>query len=103
MKTETQLKCILGLFFLGAFTLVLWIPAGLWSWWLYWRTRHPVAKAGLRMFWQSWIVWIVGFLLFPLFLTPLLIMVPAMVVFAWAGWMIYRSIMLWGDLYITPM
>ncbi|MCH8550496.1 MAG: hypothetical protein LAT62_01075 [Natronospirillum sp.] len=103
MQTETQLKCILGLYFLGAFTLVLWIPAGLWSWWLYRKTGHHVAKAGTRMFWQSWIVWIVGFLIFPFFLTPLMIMVPALIVFGWAGWIIYRCARLLGDLYVTPM
>ncbi|MEX0584542.1 MAG: hypothetical protein WEB07_02165 [Natronospirillum sp.] len=100
---DTQLKVMLVLFFFGVFTLVLWIPAGLWALCLSWTTQHPVARGGVKLFWHSWVFWIATFLILPFSLTQLAIVIPAGIIMAWGAYLLYRCVQLWGDLYMTPM
>lgn len=103
VSMETQLKLMLGLYVIGVFTLVLWIPAGLWAGVLYWQTRHPVARGGWHLFLQSWVFWITAFVILPFSLSQLAILVPAFIITAWAGFLLYRSVMLWSAIDVTPI
>lgn len=103
MTLDTQLKLMLALFMIGVFTLVLWIPAGIWAGLLYWKTRHPVARGGWQLFIISWVCWITAFLILPFSLSQLAILVPAFIVTAWAGYVLYRSVILWSHIDFTPI
>ncbi|MFC3852335.1 hypothetical protein ACFOSD_01465 [Salinispirillum marinum] len=96
MTLQRQLQTMLALFFLGVFTLVLWIPGGLLALWLSWRTGHPVARAGKQMFWWSWVFWGVAILVLPFGNTMMLL--AALLITSWGGWLLYRSIVLWPQI-----
>lgn len=96
MTLERQLQAMLVLFFLGVFTLVLWIPAGLLALWLTWTTGHPVARAGRQMFLYSWLFWLSALIVLPFGATMLLL--AALLITSWAGWLLYRTIILWSQI-----
>lgn len=103
LSTDTQLKLMLALYFVGVFTLFLWVFAGLWAVWLYWRTRHPVARGGVRLLWQGLLLWALAFLILPFTLTQLTILLPAALIMFWAGLTLWRSVMLFVAVDVTPM
>ncbi|MFY0666188.1 MAG: hypothetical protein JXQ97_16305 [Natronospirillum sp.] len=96
MTLERQLQVMLALFFLGVFTLVLWIPAGLLALWLAWTTGHPVARAGRQMFLYSWLFWLGAFLVLPFGAAMLLL--AALLITCWGGWILYRTVILWSQI-----